>query len=125
MFKRRPYRENVPGQRKTTEFLKAGKLADVVRNYNSRELINDTHILKNYPLPIRPIKIGKQLVRKIAIEDIQTKTAMQTEVLVDSGCMKTCIDKEYARKEGLMFIKILNPIKVEYTDGMTIEGSTI
>jgi hypothetical protein len=91
----------------------------------SRGLINDTPILDEQTLFVRPIKIGKQLMIKVAIEDIRTKTSMEAMALIDSGCMRMCIDEEFARRVGLMLIKIKNPIKVEYADGTSVEDSTI
>jgi hypothetical protein len=61
----------------------------------------------------------------VAIEDIRTKKAAKTTALIDSGCMRTCVDEEFARKAGLMLTKINNPIKVEYADGTSVEDSTI
>jgi hypothetical protein len=92
---------------------------------SSRELINDTPILDKQTIFVRPIKIGKQLMIAVAIEDIRTKKTTETTALIDSGCMRTCIDEEFARKTGLMLTRISNPIKVEYTDGTLVEDSTI
>jgi hypothetical protein len=47
------------------------------------------------------------------------------EALIDSGCMRTCIDEEFIRSQGFMMTKILEPIKVEYADRTVVEGSTI
>jgi hypothetical protein len=76
-------------------------------------------------LPVRPVKTGKQLIIKIALADVHTKTRGQMEALIDSGCMRTCIDKGFARSQGFMLTKIPDLIKVEYVDGMIIEGLTI
>jgi hypothetical protein len=48
-----------------------------------------------------------------------------TQVLIDSGCMRTCVDAEFVREAGLTMTRIPNPIKVEYADGTIVEGSTI
>jgi hypothetical protein len=90
-----------------------------------RELINDTPILDKQTLFVRPIKIGKQLTIDIAIEDIRTKRKTKATALVDSGCMRTCIEEDFARKSGLMLTRIIKPIKVEYVDGTSVEDSTI
>jgi hypothetical protein len=106
-----------------TGFLKAGEGSH--SSCKTRELINDTFILEKNLLPVRLVKIGKQLLVKVALEDIHTKATRQMQALVDSGCMRTCIDKGYARSLGFMLTKIPTPIKVEYVDGMTMEESTI
>jgi hypothetical protein len=92
---------------------------------SNRELIDDTPTLDDRTLFVRPIKIRKQLTINIAIEDIRTKKNTKTTALIDSGCMRTCIDEEFARKSGLMLTRIINPIKVEYADGTSVEDSTI
>jgi hypothetical protein len=112
----------MPG--KEEGFLTAEKCKNSL-SYPGRELINDTPILDKQTLFVRPIKIGKQLTIEVAIEDIRTKTATITTVLIDSGCMRTCVDEEFVRKAGLMLTRISNLIKVEYADGTSVEDSTI
>jgi hypothetical protein len=93
--------------------------------YPTRELNNDAFILDKQTLFVRPVKIGRQLTIDISIEDIRTKKQIETKALIDSGCMRTCIDEEFARKAGLMLTRIIKPIKVEYADGTSVEDSTI
>jgi hypothetical protein len=92
---------------------------------SNREIINDTLNLDNQTLFIRPVKIRSQLTIEVAIEDIRTKRATKTTALIDSGCMRTCVDEEFVRKAGLMLTRISNPIKVEYVDRTSVEDSTI
>jgi hypothetical protein len=99
--------------------------SDYVCSPKKRELMKDTPVLDRQTLFVRPVKIGKQLTIDIAIEDIRTKKNISTIALVDSGCMRTCIDETFARNSGLALTKILKPIKVEYTDGTSVEDSTI
>jgi hypothetical protein len=91
----------------------------------SRGLINDTPTLDDQTLFVRPVKIGRQLTIEISIEDIRTKKQVKATALIDSGCMRTCIDGEFTRKNGLVLQWIANPIKVEYVDGTSVEDSTI
>jgi hypothetical protein len=91
----------------------------------NQELINDTLILDKQTLFIRPVKIGRQLTVNVSIEDIRTRRKIETKALIDSGCMRTCIDEEFARNVGLMLTRIKSPIKVEYADGTSVEDSTI
>jgi hypothetical protein len=74
---------------------------------------------------VRPVKVRRQLTIDVAIEDIRTKKNTKVKALIDSGCMRTCIDKEFARGSGLMLTRIINPIKVEYADGTSVEDFTI
>jgi hypothetical protein len=90
-----------------------------------RELIRDTPVLNSQTLFVRPVKIGKQLTIGVAIEDVKTKKNITTTALVDSGCMRTCIDETFARNSGLVLTRILKPIKVEYADRTSVEDSTI
>jgi hypothetical protein len=113
------------GERKETGFLEAGEPSFINSPCNSWELITDTNFPDEYLLPIRPIKTGKQLVIDVALEDVHSKVWMQTTTLVDSGCMRTCIDADFARERGLTLMKIPEPIKVEYADGTIMEKSTI
>jgi hypothetical protein len=62
---------------------------------------------------------------KVTMEDIHTKVTVQAMALVDSGCMRTCVNEEFTRRTGLMLTRIRNPIKVEYADGTSVEDSTI
>jgi hypothetical protein len=112
----------VPGEK--DGFLAAEKRINSVLQSN-QELINDTPILDKQTLFVRPIKIGKQLTIDVAIKDIRTKRTTKTTALIDSGCMRTCVDEEFAKKSGLMLYRISNPIKVEYADGTSVEDSTI
>jgi hypothetical protein len=61
----------------------------------------------------------------VALEDVNTKAPGQTEALVDSGCMRTCIDEKFVRDQGFMLTKIPKPIWVKYANGTIMEGSTI
>jgi hypothetical protein len=87
--------------------------------------MNNTSILNEQTLFVKPIKIGKQLMIKVVIEDIHTKTSTEAMALIDSGYMRTCIDEEFTRKAGLMLIKVKNLIKVEYADRTSVEDSAI
>jgi hypothetical protein len=91
----------------------------------SRGLISDTPTLDEHTLFVRPVKIGRQLTIEVSIEDIQTKKQVKATALIDSGCMRTCIDEEFAKKAGLVLQRIANPIRVEYVDGTSVEDSTI
>jgi hypothetical protein len=71
------------------------------------------------------VKIGKQLTIDVAIEDIKTKKTIKAATLVDSGCMRTCIDENFVRDSGLVLTRIIKPIRVEYADGTSVEDSTI
>jgi hypothetical protein len=122
LCKRRTPGYGMPGEK--DRFLTAEKCKNSVFR-SDRELINDTPTLDEQILFVRPIKIGKQLTIKVAIEDIWTKKATRTTALIDLGCMRTCVDEEFARKEGLMLTRISNPIKVEYADGTSVEDSMI
>jgi hypothetical protein len=96
-----------------------------VCHLKNREVIKDTLVLDRQTLFVRPVKIGKQLTIDVAIEDIKTKKTVKATALVDSGCMRTCIDEDFARNSGLMLTRIIKPIKVEYADGTSVEDSTI
>jgi hypothetical protein len=85
----------------------------------------DTSPFDKIQLPVRPIKTGKKLGIKIGIEDIHTKKQQQTEALIDSSCMRTCIDAKFAKEVGFILTKVPKPILVEYADRTTVEGSTI
>jgi hypothetical protein len=111
--------------RKENGFLTVEKCKKKSVFQSNRELINDTPILDEQTLFVRPIKIGRQLTVEVAIEDIRTKKNTKTTALIDSGCMRTCVDEEFTRKAGLMLTKISSPIKVEYADGTSVEDSTI
>jgi hypothetical protein len=110
--------------RKENGFLMAEKRADSVYQ-PKQELIKDTPVLDKQTLFIRPVKIGKQLTIDVAIEDIKTKKNIKATTLVDSGCMRTCIDESFTRDSGLVLTKIIKPIRVEYADGTSVEDSTI
>jgi hypothetical protein len=90
-----------------------------------RGLINDTFTLDKQTLFVRPVKIGRQLTINVFIEDIRKKKKTETKALIDLGCMRTCIDEEFARKSGLVLTRIINPIKVKYADGTSVEDSMI
>jgi hypothetical protein len=120
--KRRTFSQEL--SRKQNGFLKAEKRKNSVCQFN-RELINNTPILDEQTLFVRLIKIRKQLTIEVAIKDIRTKKNTKTTVLIDSGCMRTCIDEDFVRKSGLMLTQIINPIKVEYVDGTSVEDSMI
>jgi hypothetical protein len=61
----------------------------------------------------------------VALEDVHTRRTSQTNALVDSRCMRTCIDIEFAREARFMLTRIPKPIKVEYADRTVVDGSTI
>jgi hypothetical protein len=85
----------------------------------------------NTPVPdkvwllIRLLRTGKQISVEVSMEDIQTKKKATTLALVDSGCTRTCVDEDFARKQGWVLERIRNPIPVEYANRMVTEASKI
>jgi hypothetical protein len=125
MLQRRASGPGLPWSRKEAGFLEAGEQERFQSFCKNWELINDTAILKKDLLPIRPVKTGKQLTIKTDLEDLQSEKRCTAEALVDSGCMKTCIDETFARLVGLTLTRIPKLIWVEYADRTSVKGSTI
>jgi hypothetical protein len=90
----------------------------------NQDILIEPSILDEVQLPIRPVKIGKQLVVSTSAESIVNKKSM-LNALLDSGCTRTCIDEEYARSQGWPLQKVTNPIKIEYVDGSLMDQSII
>jgi hypothetical protein len=82
-------------------------------------------MLDEVQLPMRPVKIGKQLVVSVMEESIRNKKKLALSALLDLGCTRTCVDKEYVKGQGWPLQKIANPIRIEYADGSLMEQSTI
>jgi hypothetical protein len=74
---------------------------------------------------MRPISGKQQLVLPVTLEELKTKKTASLMALLNSGCVRTCIDEAYARSQGWPLLKIPQPIKVKYADGTTVDCSTI
>jgi hypothetical protein len=97
---------------------------DVNAHICNQDILIEHPILDEVQLPMRPVKIGKQLVVSAMAESILNKKAV-LNVLLDSGCTRMYIAEEYKKSQGWPLQKIANLIKIEYMDGSSTEQSTI
>jgi hypothetical protein len=67
----------------------------------------------------------QQLLIPIGIEELKMKRCTNATALVDSGCVRTCMDEQYAREQKWPLLKIPRPIRVQYVDGLSNNKSTI
>jgi hypothetical protein len=111
----------LPQQRKTAGFL--GRNVMVGCNISVDSQIEDTIHLDD----IRPRKQNDkhQLIVPVGIEELKMKKTANTSALIDSGCIRTCVDEQYAQQQGWPLLKIPRLIRVQYADGSSNEASMI
>jgi hypothetical protein len=66
-----------------------------------------------------------QLILPVGLEELKTKNKTNVSALLDSGCVRTCVDKVYAREQKWPLQRIQKPIQVQYVDGSSNSESTI
>jgi hypothetical protein len=103
----------------------AGEKQRFQTSCKNQELIDDIPSHKEDLLPVRPVRTGKQLMVKVDLKDLHTWKTGTAEALVDSGCMRTCVNEAFVRVAGFTLNKIPKLIRVEYADGTSVEESTI
>jgi hypothetical protein len=74
---------------------------------------------------MRPVQLGRQLALTVSAEVISTKKKATAQALVDSKCMRTCINKEFTQEAGWPLEEIKHQIPIKYTDRMVTEASKI
>jgi hypothetical protein len=99
--------------------------ADVNSHVCSQEILIESPTLDEVQLPMRPVKIEKQLVVSTMTESIATKKKSVPNALLYSGCTWTCVDEEYTKTQGWPLQKIAKPIQIDYADGSSTEQSMI
>jgi hypothetical protein len=99
----------LPRKRETTGFLVEKITTDCNTSCHS-QVIEDTLYLDD--IHLNNINYKQQLLLLTGLEELKTKRTASLNALLDSGCVQTCIDKEYARQQGWPLLKIQKPIKV-------------
>jgi hypothetical protein len=92
-------------------------------NVSCGSQIEDTLYLDD--IHLRKMDFKQQLLLQVGLEELKTWRTASTRALLDSGCVWTCVDEDYAREQRWPLLKIRRPIRVQYADGSSNDRSTI
>ena len=68
---------------------------------------------------------GNQLLVSITLAKFKNGECIATEVLVDSGCTRSCINQAFVDQYQLVTQKLLQPIRAYNADGMLNDAGAI
>jgi hypothetical protein len=57
-------------------------------------------------------KFKQQLILPVGLEELKTKKKTNTNALLDSGCIRTCIDETFAKEQKWLLQRIQKLIQV-------------